>query len=138
MGLEARQISTRMHCDQQPCEKSALSSSVMHVSIKFTFPLQMTVSCCISPLLCALLFKPVISFLFHYKSRRPPTWNFSVLLVYKPMCTWDSSFSSYYYVLILSKINPSTGALIIFFSVLFKKIPLIRSSFSRYFVNIQT
>lgn len=107
-------------CNQQPCEKSALSSTIMHVSIKFTFPLQMTISYCISPLPCALLFRPGRGFPFITKTE-DPTWNFSVLPVYKPLWTWDLSFSSYCHgrgnVLILSKTNPSAGALIIVLSV---------------------
>lgn len=70
-NLKARQISVRWIGNHQPCETPAMSSSIMHVSSKSTFPLQMTVSYCTSTVLCALLFKPVVSILSHYKNRRP-------------------------------------------------------------------
>lgn len=107
-------------CDQQPCEKSALSSSVMHVSVKFTFPLQMTISCCISPLLCALLFKPVINFLFHYKRRRLPHGTSLYFLSTNLCVSGPHLFSHTIMSSFCQRQIPPQVDLIIFFSVLLK------------------
>lgn len=118
-----------------------MSSSIMHVSSKSTFPLQMTVLYCISPIFFALLFKPVVSFLSHYKNRRPHMELRCPFYLQTCVCLGLTLFS----VLLQKRKCPHsvkgkslTGTLIVFFSVVLKKSSPGYFLCLQYFISIQT